>query len=249
MGLEIQNLAYLNLFFLIPVVIFIHLISIKIGRKRALSFANIEAIERVKGFQLFSKNLTSLYIFIFALILFILSAAGTRYSFEREAPAFSFVIAIDSSASMSAKDILPNRLQAAKSSARSFIDAMPLGSEFGVVSFSGTAKIESEIKQDKQALKSSIELIDLGEVGGTNILDAIEKSRQILEKREPKAIVLLSDGQINVDTVIGIIDYAKQHNILINSVGIGTKEGGQADFFISKLDEDSLKAIAYNTGG
>ncbi|MBI2449270.1 VWA domain-containing protein [Candidatus Pacearchaeota archaeon] len=247
--LEIQNLAYLNLFFLIPVVILIHVISLKIGRKRALRFANIEAIERVKGFQLFSKNLTSLYIFIFALILFILAAAGTRYSFERQAPSFSFVIAIDNSLSMSARDILPSRLRAAKDSAKLFIDAMPFGTEFGIVSFSGTAKVEHEITQDKQSLKRAVDLIGSGEVGGTNILDAVEKSRQMFKKNEPRAIILLSDGQINVESVIRIIEYAKQYNILISSVGIGTKEGGQAEFFISKLDEDSLKAIAYNTGG
>ena len=247
--LEIQNLAYLNLFFLIPVVIFIHVISLKIGKKRALRFANIEAIERVKGFQLFSKNLTSLYIFIFALILFILAAAGTRYSFERQASSFSFVIAIDNSLSMSAKDIAPNRLQAAKDSAKAFIDAMPLGTELGIVSFSGVAKIEQELTQNKQALRNSIGLIELGEAGGTNILDAVEKSKQVFKKREPRAVILLSDGQINVDSVIEIIEYAEQYNILISSVGIGTKEGGQAEFFISKLDEDSLKAITYNTGG
>lgn len=249
MGLEIQNLAYLNLFFLIPLVILIHIISLKIGRKRALRFANIEAIERVKGFQLFSKNLTSLYIFIFALILFILAAAGTRYSFERDASSFSFVIAIDNSQSMTAKDIAPNRLQAAKESAKSFIDSMPLGTEFGVVSFSGNANVEREITQDKQAAKNAIDNIDFGNIGGTNILDAVEKSRLVLKKRQPSAIILMSDGQINTESVIDIIEYAKQYNILISSVGIGTKEGGQAEFFISKLDEDSLKAISYNTGG
>jgi hypothetical protein len=82
-------------------------------------------------------------------------------------------------------------------------------------------------------------------------LDAVITSFNLLrEEKEAKAIILLSDGQINIDTIQDAIDYANQKDVVVNTIGIGTKEGGETSLgVISKLDEEALQSLAYNTEG
>ena len=58
MYITFSNPKYLFLLFVIPLFILIHLLSLKKSRRKALSFANFEAISRVKGIEFLSKNLT-----------------------------------------------------------------------------------------------------------------------------------------------------------------------------------------------
>jgi Ca-activated chloride channel homolog len=169
---------------------------------------------------------------------------------EKESTDFSYVLAIDSSESMIAEDYSPNRLSIAKESAINFVDLFPRGIRLGVVSFSGITKIENKITEDKLTLKSSIKKISLSEVGGTNLLMLIQTSVNLLANENAKAIILLSDGQINIQGLEEVISYSNENNVVIHTIAIGSKEGGKVNnYFLSKVDEDSLKSIAYSTGG
>ncbi len=240
---------YLNFLFLIPLLILIHVWTLRGRHKRAITFANIEAIERVSGAELFSRNLTPLFLTISVVACLTLALAGTTFHIERKASAFSYVLALDASPSMTATDVLPSRLFAAKQAAKAFVDAVPLSTKVGIVSFSGVSYIELTLTDDKRVLKDTIDALDIKAVGGTNILDALITSVNIMEGEDAKAVVLLSDGQLNVNTVEDILRYAKRSNVILHTLGIGTLEGGEAEYFISKLDEDALKALAYNTRG
>jgi len=71
----------------------------------------------------------------------------------------------------------------------------------------------------------------------------------MLNKYSKKSIILISDGQLNVGTIENAIEYAKARNVQVNTIAVGTREGGQTSYGISTVDEDSLKSLAYNTGG
>lgn len=242
---------YLNFLFVIPFLVLLHIIGIKRKKARALKFANIEAIERISGVEIFSKDFFSLYIYILIFILLTLALSGMVLHTEKKASSFSFVIAIDASHSMDSKDIRPSRLGAAKEAAKTFVDSFQGGSDskIGIISFSGVSYIEEELSDNKQKLREAIDSISVKFVGGTNILDAIVTSVNMLKDEEAKAVILLSDGQINVNTVEEAINYAKKHDVFIHTIGIGTKEGEFREGFVSRLDENSLKALSYNTGG
>ena len=105
------------------------------------------------------------------------------------------------------------------------------------------------MSQDKSEIKTAIGNIELSGFGGTDLSEAIITSTNLLENEENKAIVLLSDGQANTGTLDDAISYANYNNVLVHTIAIGTKEGGQTAYAISKVDEDSLKGIAYMTGG
>ncbi len=241
--------VYLNFLFLIPLVIGVHVWTLHGKHKRAIKFANIEAIERISGVELFSRNLMPMFLHILLIAFLTLVLAGTTLHLERKVGSLSYVLALDASASMSAKDILPSRFFAAKEAAKEFVGALPLASRVGIVSFSGVSYLELEMTEDKRVMKDTLDAIDLKPVGGTNILDAVITSANLMKDERAKAVILLSDGQLNVNTIEEVVAYATRHDVIVHTVGIGTREGGEAEFFISKLDEDALKALAYNTHG
>lgn len=240
---------YLLLLNLIPLIILIHFLMLKRRRSHALHFANFEAIARVKGVDLLSKNLFILILTVIITALVALSLAGLNVQRTIQASSFSFAIAIDTSKSMEATDFSPNRLEVAKQTALSFVDSTSAGTDITVISFSGNSFIEQVLTQDKLLVKKAIREIQLSVIGGTDLSEAVITSTNLLEGAEAKSVILLSDGQINVGTVDQAIDYANKKNVMVHTIAMGTKEGGATSFGLSTLDEDALKALAYNTNG
>jgi len=190
-----------------------------------------------------------LFLNSFIALLMIFAVSGLTVQVSMESSSFSFVIAIDTSESMEADDLFPNRATVAKETAIDFIDATPLGVNFGVVSFSGNTYVEQEMTEDKVEIKNVINNIEVEGWGGTDLYEAVITSIKLLQDEEHKAIIVLSDGQINVGRIEHIIDYAQKNNVIIHCIAVGTKEGGKTPYAISKLDEESLMSISYNTGG
>ncbi len=249
MYISFAHPVYLVFLFAIPVLIFFHFFGLKNIKGRALSFANFDAIARVKGIDLYSKNIFLLLFNILLICMLVFALSGLTIYKERSASSFSFVIAIDSSESMSAVDILPNRISVAKETAVDFVNSLPSNSYVGVVSFSGNSYIEQKLTKSKLDINYAINDIELGDVQGTDLFEAISNSVQLLSGEEKKAMILLSDGQITTGSFSDAMEYAKYNNLIVHTFGIGSMEGGEASYWLSKLDEDSLKSLSYNTGG
>jgi len=247
--INFTRIIYLYFLLLAPLAILIHFLTLKWKRSRALQFANFEAIAKVKGIDLLSKNTSILMLTSLILVVLVFSLAGMQVQMTLTATDFSFGIAIDTSKSMEATDFLPSRLEAAKEMATDFIELLPKTTKVAVVSFSGNAFIEQSITADKTILRQAIKEIPLSTVGGTDLGEAVITSSNLLAGENSKAIILLSDGQINVGTIEDVINYANDESVVIHTIGIGTEEGGETSFGLSKLDEQSLQAISFNTGG
>src|SRR3989344_1800303 len=241
--------GYLILLTLGPLVILIHFFILNRKRAFALKFANFDALARVKGIDLLSKNIVILIITIIVIILLTFSLSGMILYRVLYSSSSSFVIAIDISRSMEAKDIPPTRIEAAKEAALSFVDSLPPGTRVGIVSFSGNAFIEQDITDDKGLVSQAINRISLGTLGGTDLGEAIIYSSNLLKGEEVKSVILISDGQINVGTIDELINYANQNGVIVHTIGIGTEEGGETIFGLSKINKDALQSIAYNTNG
>ncbi len=249
MYISFTHPIYLLFLFVIPILIFFHFFGLKNIRGKSLKFANFNAIARVKGIDLYSKNIYLLIFNILFVILLVFALAGLTLYKEVEASSFSFVIAVDNSGSMSADDVSPDRISFAKQTAKDFVNSLPYESNIAVVSFSGESQIEQGLTKNKQEVNYAIDNIELSEIGGTDIYEVISNSADILNNEKAKAIILFSDGQINIGSVNEAINAANFNEILVHTFGIGTAEGGEANYGLSKLDEDSLKSLAYNTDG
>jgi len=254
------NPFYLWLLVSIPFLIITHFFILKYLKRRAIKFANFEAIKRVTGtkFELrnvraISKNRFLLVIRVFILLLLIFSIAGPVLWYSGQSSEFDFVIAIDASSSMLADDLKPYRLDAARKASSLFVDNLKAKTRVGVVSFAGTSFVEQDLIDNMKKTEDVINNIKIKSVGGTDIGGAITTSSNLLLREEnARVIILLTDGQSTVGMPVDeAIDYANKNYVTVNTIGIGTEEGGtfiKGDL-ISKLDEPTLIEIAQKTGG
>ncbi|PIN88461.1 hypothetical protein COU61_04825 [Candidatus Pacearchaeota archaeon CG10_big_fil_rev_8_21_14_0_10_35_13] len=252
MLITFENPQYLALLLAVPLLITLHFYSMKQHRSNALKFANFDAINRITGIEFFSKNLTLLYLSIMLIMTLGLANAGMHMQVTKNASGFSYIIDIDSSQSMETSDVpgALNRFEAAKNAAREFVNKAPTSTEIGVISFSGTPFIEQEPTRNKAPVIEGIDKTRINRVGGTNILNAIVSSGNLFSDDDTKAVILISDGQLSIETTADIIKYANQNEIVINTIGIGSLEGAENNLgYVSKLDEEALQGMAYETKG
>jgi len=237
-----------SIFFLIV----LHFYYLKHTRKKALKFANFDAIARITGEEVLSKNIFILFIRTSAILFAVLALAGTTIWYMGQSSDSNFVLAIDSSASMVANDFEPNRLEAAKREAINFVDYTGGNVKFGIVSFSGVSFVEPALIEDSIEVKNIINKIRIDRAyGGTNLGSAITNSvNLLLNDEKSRTIILLTDGRSNVGNLNDAIDYARENHAVVHTIGIGTEEGGEfVGEAVSKIDEESLETISFNTGG
>jgi Ca-activated chloride channel family protein len=229
--------------------LFLHFYGLRNLKGRSIHFANFEAISRIKGIDFYSKGIFTLILNVLIVILIILGISGANIVLLMDASKYSYILAIDSSESMTARDIEPTRLEASKKSAIEFVRVLPYESFVGIVSFSGDSRIIKDLTKDKIILENSINTIEISNTSGTDIYEAIVNSIRLLDDKNYKSVILLSDGQMNVGNVDEIIDHANKKGAIIHALGIGTVAGGETNFGFSKIDENILKSLSYNTGG
>lgn len=241
---------FLLLLLLVPFFILVYFFAIAYNKKKSIVFANFEAMERFYDIEFFSKNFIALYINLAVLILLIFSLAGVGVSFQANTSDFSYVIAIDTSSSMGATDVYPSRLAVATSEAKNFIDSLPVGVEIGVIGFSGDAVVLQKLDTSKIKSKIALDEVDFGKIQGTNIYNALVAANKMFGLKQRKSVVLISDGQLNVGDAPQIIRYLNRNNIVVNTIAVGTPEGGVTKFnTVSKLDANFLKSLAFNSDG
>lgn len=234
----------------------VHIFSVKFTRIRALKFANFEVLEKALGVKRagVSKNYSLFFIRSVVLILLILAASGTIYWYNGTGSVFNYVIAIDSSVSMMADDYTPNRMDAAKGAALSFLDSLNAKANIGVITFTGLTYVKQKMTDNIGDVKSAINGIGIEGSGGTSLGNAMITATNLFENNnKANVIILLTDGQNNVGVdPMEAVDYLNDKGVLVNTIGIGTIEGGeisQGVVGVSKLDDKTLKSIAEATNG
>lgn len=255
MAITFSDPMYLWLLLIIPLFIITHFYSLKYVKKRAIRFANFEALSRISGGVKISINWIILLLRFLIIALLIFSAAGMVYWYSGLRSDNNFILAIDASGSMLANDLKPNRLEAAKNAALFFVDNLHSDAEVGVVSFSGIGEIEHHLSASRYEIKEAIRQINFKSIHGTAIGDVVKISMNMLSENEkPRVVILLTDGRENIaaeEEVVKVIELAKKNEITIHTIGIGTEEGGelpQLDM-VSTLDEEFLTKISTMTGG
>ncbi|MCD8448735.1 VWA domain-containing protein [Tenacibaculum dicentrarchi] len=265
---EFHNPEFLWLLMLIPLLAFWNFYS----RKKDSAQLTISS---VKGFKvnggILPKLKPLLYIFrLLALACLIVGLARPRNvavsKKTKSNKGIDIVMAIDVSASMLAKDLKPNRLEALKKVAIDFVNQRP-NDRIGIVVYAGESFTQTPITSDKSIVKRTISEIKWGQLdGGTAIGMGLGSAVNRLKesKAKSKVIILLTDGVNNA----GFVDpntateLAKGNGIKVYTIGIGTN--GMAPFPWAKdprtgkisfrnqqveIDEKLLKNIAKETDG
>jgi Ca-activated chloride channel family protein len=238
---------------LVPFFVLVYFSSLSSNKRRGIVFGNFKALERFYGIEFFSKNFFNLNFNLLILILLIFALAGMGVNFNANTMDASFVLAIDTSSSMLTEDISPSRFDSAKVAAKDFIVDIPVGTNVGVIGFSGATVVYQDITTNKLLSTMGINNIEIGEVSGTNVYDALLSSDKMFDSLgdgKKRVVILISDGQSNVGDAPLLIEYAERNNIIIYSICVGTEAGGESVYnVISKADVDFLKSLSFNTGG
>ena len=200
-------------------------------------------------------------------IIFIITALArpqTMYEEQNtEGEGVDIVLCIDVSGSMTAQDLTPNRLEAAKKVAIDFVNKR-VTDRIAVVIFSGESFTQCPLTTDHPVLISAIEnirngLLEDGTAIGSGLGTSVDRLRT--SKSKSKVVILLTDGENNG----GLIDpetakeIAKAFQIKVYTIGVGTD--GYAPQPVNtpmgvvmqqgkvSIDEKLLKQIANETGG
>ena len=177
---------------------------------------------------------------------------------EKNIDIIDIVLVIDISSSMLATDFKPNRLEVVKKTAKQFINQRD-GDRLGILVFAGESFIQCPLTIDKDVLLSLMDEVSVAQQSydGTAIGMAIANATNRLRNSESKSkvMILLSDGSNNAGELDPntAADLAKQFGIKIYTIGAGTNDDVSfipgRGYIRNEIDEESLKAIAEQTGG
>ncbi len=204
-----------------------------------------------------------LLVLALALVALVLAAAQPQRTVAVPIERASIVMTTDVSGSMTAIDVKPNRLVAAKRAARSFVGRVPARVNVGLVAFNQTARVLQSPTTNREEIHAAIDSMEPS--GGTATGEAIDASIRSLDRRAdasgrkpPAAIVLLSDGaSTSGRDPIEAARAAEREGIRVYTVTLGTEqgtievplEGGGTERRPVPPDPESLEAIARESGG
>jgi len=190
---------------------------------------------------------------------------GVRWE-EAHRRGLDLLFALDTSKSMLAPDLQPDRLTRAKLAIRDLVSKFE-GDRVGLVAFAGDAFLQCPLTLDRGVFEQTLDAIDTSTIprGGTDVGRAIEVARSALHNQPAnhKLLVFLTDGEDLESHAVDAARAAAGDGIHIYTVGVGTQSGeliplggpGQfvrdekGAFVRSALDENTLQAIARVSGG
>jgi len=264
-GIEFAHPGFFWLFIFIPITV-----AWYIWRERKLyGYLSVSA---VKGFSLPQKSLKPMFrhsgivLRSLALAALIIALARPQSSLSWQnstTEGIDIVIASDISGSMLAEDFEPNRMEAGKNIAIDFIKNRP-NDRIGLVIFSGESFTQCPLTIDHEVLINLFKdikngMIDDGTAIGMGLATAVNRLKE--SDAKSKVVILLTDGSNNTGSIppITAAEIAKQFNIRVYTVGLGTK--GMAPYPVQTpmgiqyqrvpvdVDEVTLGKIADITGG
>lgn len=212
----------------------------------------------------FRNNIKETLILV-SLILMLVALGRPQWGTRQETihhEGLDLVLCVDTSYSMLAQDIAPNRIAVAADAVRMMLPELD-GNRVGLVSFASTTRIHSPLTLDYRVIQNMLDH-SLSMASGTDIEQAVNAALKVLDNSDAntRAIIILSDGEDHGGNIDRAIQKAQAADVQIFALGIGTPEGApipeydgsgymrfQGELVWSRLEEDVLKRMAQTTGG
>lgn len=231
-------------------------------RDYAVRFTNLDLLDTIAPRRPGWRRHLPAVALVLALSSLVVALARPARSEERPRERASIVVAIDTSLSMMAEDVGPNRIDAAKVAASSFVDLLPDRLNVGLVTFNRSATVLVSPTTDHESVKRAIAGLELGQ--GTAIgeaifagIDAIDAGPPALDTEEeaPGRIVLMSDGETTAGRPNELATaLAVERDIPVSTIAFGTEDGsivvpGEDRRIRVPVNEDALQEIAEQSSG
>ncbi len=248
-------------------------IASKLKIKLLNNFGDINIIKKFSDsidLNIFTKKSILIIITVFFLFLSLARPQWGNKISKKTGKGLNILVILDVSRSMLTEDIKPNRLMKAKHQISKLADYLK-GDRIGLVIFAGTSHLQCPLTVDYGAFRMYLDTVNVNTlpVPGTDLPDALAKAIIAFPgvEKKYKVIILLTDGENHQGNVKEITEKAKDENIIIYTIGIGSPNGDlipikdargnnigykkdkSGNPILSKLDEVTLEKIALKTGG
>jgi Ca-activated chloride channel family protein len=251
---------------LIPVLVLAYVLAQRRRSKYAARFTNLDLLANVVDASPGRRRHVPAALALVALAALLVALARPQAVVAVPRDDATIVLTMDTSASMTATDVPPSRLEAAKSASSSFLDLLPERFRVGLVSFSTIVSVLEEPSDDREAVRRALESLE-GDVG-TALGDAIVESLALAPDPEEQeelsggkplfAILVLSDGANSIGREpLDVVDEAQEAGVPIYTIAFGTPQGtveitndyGVTQTFAVPPDPETLRQVAEQTGG
>jgi len=149
---------------------------------------------------------------------------------EAQSQGRNVLIAIDTSRSMMANDVTPDRLTRAKLAAQDIVNALP-NDRIGLIAFSGTAFVQAPLTIDHAAVNETLQQFDTALIprGGTNLSSAVSLAIDTFRKADigESALIIFSDGEDleGGEELVRLRGEAAGAGMTIVAIAVGTESG------------------------
>ncbi|MDP8263050.1 MAG: VWA domain-containing protein [Candidatus Ancaeobacter aquaticus] len=270
--MQFGKLEYIQLLWVVVAVAFFLYYAFRKKQVALEKFSEHTLLKNLVANVSFKKQKIRACIVIAALSFVVLALIDPKWGYHWEdvkRKGVDIVIVLDTSKSMLAKDMKPNRLKVAKRGIEDFVNVLR-GDRVSLVTFAGTSFIQCPLTTDYAAFKMFLDDVTVESVprGGTNIGGAIITALKAFPNKtdDNKIIILITDGEDHSGTMIKAAREAKKKGAVIYAVGIGNpigapipvmnargvetyKKDSQGNVILTKVDEEGLKQVAFETGG
>jgi Ca-activated chloride channel homolog len=219
---------------LVPLALAAYVVAQRRRRRYAVRYTNVDVLASVAARAGWARHVPAL-LALLALVALLVALARPQRTVAAEVQAATVVMVTDTSGSMLAKDIAPDRLTAAKNAGHALADKLPRDFRLGLISFGTRVSQLVEPTTDKARVKAAVDSLKFsGKTAmGDGLALALDSARAPvtdpttgLPKRLPAAIVLLSDGASTVgQDPITVAERARKLKVPVYAVALGTQGG------------------------
>ena len=235
-------------------------------------FAEPELLDQIASSVNFKRQAIKSALIVAALAFSVLALMRPQWGFEWQEvkrKGLDILIAVDTSKSMLANDVKPNRLERSKLAIKDLIRKLK-GDRIGLIAFSGTAFLQCPLTIDYNGFLLALNNLSAATIprGGTSISSAIKMALKSFEggQRGQNVLIIITDGEDHEGDAVGLAREAEKKGVKIFCIGIGTSQGEliqlvdrsgkksflkdrQGNVVKSRLNERILGDIALATGG
>ncbi|APY10855.1 BatB protein [Seonamhaeicola sp. S2-3] len=257
---------------IIPVIILFFLVLQLWKYKTQRKFADKALLKRISPNTSLFKSVLKIIVLSLAFLCLTLALVNPKIGTKLETvkrEGVDIVFAVDVSKSMLAEDIAPNRLEKSKQLVTQIINNLA-SDRVGIIAYAGKAFPQLPITTDYASAKMFLQGMntDMLSSQGTAINEAIKLASSYFddEQQTNRVLIIISDGEDHSEEAAAVAEQASEEGIRIFTIGVGDVKGGpipikrngvvlnykkdsQGETVITRLNEETLKAIADEANG
>ena len=247
----------------VPMLVGVYVVLQRRKTHYAVRFTNMALLDTVVPRRLNWRQhlavLLALLTLAFAIVLFAQPSKLLRVPRDT---GVTVVLTMDISLSMQALDVDPDRITAAKDTAKEFLSNLPPQFQVSLVSFARNAQVVVPPTVDRQEVSSAIDALQLQEytATGEGIYVALDVVKQSLgtsaaaaDSKLPAMVVMISDGARTVGrSQVTAAQAAKEQGVPVYTVALGTPNGvitTRGEVVPVPVEIQQLQEIADISGG